>query len=557
MLVNGFVVNGIVVNGGEESVLPHTGIGGSGRYVSTAELQRLLAGNFGVWPRVKIADANGELWDYSVRGRQDWGMAIEWSGDIDAPIATATVRIWREQVQINRSLAPFRSESSWNRDGPAVFTGRFIQIDVATPALGERPSESDYHTLFQGYTDGVDSAETPMVIDARDIGAQIQDAFLIEDGTSIGATDPDLIQTRIQEVLDAAELPVAVDLYVPVAPDPLVYVPPRVRKTQPVMEAVQDIAATNAWDLRARWSDELQNFVLTYKDPGRNRTDVDFSLPPSAYFSVKQLKVDRTDVRNDVTVTYKDILTGFREAVRRSDATSVERYGRRMMIVKEDDNSPINSAELAIIMQNQILADFAEPKATSAVEMPFFWPVELHNRIRLEPNGVHMDDDLDLGVVGYRHTIDEHQSRTYIQARGNAAGKYFQWLTRGGIATDTPTSVPGDTLFSSLRQTPNYASDEVEMSFVWGGPALTGGQYFSIAVSVGGAAYGAWEYLGSFTSYTYSFPGDIEPIDDPSDPDISTARLVFKVKMSTPFFPSDLTVATSAESSVTYRVVPP
>ncbi len=556
MLVNGFAVNAIVINGGTESVLPHTGAAGSGRYVSTTELRRLLSGSYGVWPRVKIADANGELWDYSVRGRQDWGMAIEWSGDIDAPIATATVRIWREQVQINRSLAPFRSDSSWNRDGPAVFTGRFIQIDVATPPLGQRPSESDYRTLFQGYTDGVDSAETPMVIDARDIGAQIQDVFLIEDGTSIGATDPDLIQTRIQEVLDAAELPVAVDLYVPVAPDPLVYVPPRVRKTQPVMEAVQDIAATNAWDLRARWSDELQNFVLTYKDPGRNRTDVDFSLPPSAYFSVKQLKVDRTDVRNDVTVTYKDILTGFREAVRRSDATSVERYGRRMMIVQEDDNSPINSAELAIIMQNQILADFAEPKATSAVEMPFFWPVELHNRIRLEPNGVHMDDDLDLGVVAYRHAIDERQSRTYIQTRGNAAGKYFQWLTRGGIATDAPSSVPGDALFSSLRQTPNYSSDEIDLSFVWGGDALTGAEHFSIAISVNDQAYGAWIDVGTLTGYLYSFPGNIEPVDDPTDPDMLFVRVAFKARMSIPLFIGEAVVATSAESSVTYRVVP-
>ncbi len=557
MLVNGWAVNAVVVIGGTESVLPHSGTAGSGRYVSTAELHRLLTGNYGVWPRVKVADAAGAIWDYSARDRLDWGMAIEWQGDIDAPIGNATVRLWREHQWSNRSLAPLRSDSTYNRHGPALDTGRFIQIEVATPALGSTPSESDYHVVFQGIIDAIDFAETPLTIEARDIGAQIQDAWLIEDGTSIGATDPDLIQTRLQEVLDAADLPVAVDLYVPVAPDPAVYVPVRVIKTQTVMDAVQDLAATNAWDLRARWSDELHNFALTYKDPGRTRTDVDFALPPSAYFSVKQMKVDRTDVRNDIVVIYTNLLTSTRESARVWDATSIERYGRRVLVIQEDETSPINAEDLALTMAYLILADFASPKATSAIEMPFFWPVELHNRIRLEPNGVHMDDDLDLGVVSYHHAIDERQSRTYVQCRGTAAGKYWQWLTRSVSGAPAPASVATAALFANLRQTPNFATDEVELSFDWRGDALTGGQYFAIAISVGGDAFGAWISNGSSTSYTYSFPGDIEPVADPSDPEISTARLVFKVQMATPFFPHDLVIATSAESSITYRVVPP
>jgi hypothetical protein len=553
MLINAYAINAIVINGGEESLLPHSGEPGSGRYVSDEELARLLEGNYGVWPRVKIADAAGVIQDYSVRGSRDWGMAISYEGNIDAPIATATVKLWREHLATLRSLAPLRSDSAWNADGPAINVGRFIQIEVACPELGVLPAESDYRVVFQGYIDSVDWAETPMTIEARDLGAQIQDAFLIEDGTSIGVTDPDLIQTRIQEVLDAAELPVAVELYVPVIPDPAVYVPKRVRKTQPVMEAVQDVASTNAWDLRARWSDALQNFVLTYKDPGRTRTDVDFTLPPSAYFGIKQMKIDATDVRNDVTVTYKDILTGFREAVRRSDPVSVARYGRRMMVVQEDDNSPINSQDLAIVMQNEILADFADPKASLAAEMPYFWPLELHDRIRFPSNGIHMDGDLDLGVVAYRHTIDEHQSRTYLQDRGNAAGKYWQWLLRNGTASGVPSSVPGSDLFTNLRQTPNYASDEIDLAFAWGGAALTGAEHFSVAISVNDQAYGAWIDVGSSTSYLYSFPGNIEPVVDPRRSP-TTSRVAFKARMSLPIGFGEVTVATSAECSVTYNV---
>lgn len=554
MLINGFGINEVVINGGDESALPHSGAAGSGRYISDTELALLLSGNYGIWPRVKIADATGVIQDYSIRGGRDWGMALEYGGDIDAPISTATVKLWREDLVTGHSLAPFRSDSSWNADGPAIDTGRFIQIDVACPPLGQVPTEADYHVVFQGYIDGVDAADTPITIEARDIGAQIQDAYLIEDGTSIGATDPDLIQTRLQEVLDAADLPTAVDLYVPVLPDPAVYVPPRVIKTQTVMEAVQDLAATNAWDLRARWSDELQNFALTYKDPGRLRTDVDFTLPPSAYFTVKQMKTDRTDVRNDIVVIYTDILTSTRESARVWDATSIARYGRRMLVIQEDESSPINSEALALAMGNDILIDFASPKATAAVEMPYFWPLELHDRLRFTPNGIHMDADLDLGAVTYRHTLDEKQSRTYVQCRGNAAGKYWQWLSRGAPGP-VPSSVALAALFANLRQTPNYATDEVDLSFDWLGASLTGGQHFSIAISVNDQAYAPWIDLGSSTSYLYSFPGNIEPVSDPSDPDMLTVRLAFKVKMAQPLGFGEVAIATSAESSVNYRVV--
>jgi hypothetical protein len=103
MLINAYAINAIVINGGEESLLPHSGEPGSGRYVSDDELARLLEGNYGVWPRVKIADAAGVIQDYSVRGSRDWGMAISYEGNIDAPIATATVKLWREH---SRRSAP-------------------------------------------------------------------------------------------------------------------------------------------------------------------------------------------------------------------------------------------------------------------------------------------------------------------------------------------------------------------------------------------------------------------------------------------------------------------
>lgn len=558
MLLNASVLNSVVLNGGGSSTAaPHSGLPGSGRFVSDDELDLLLNGNYHTHCRVWIADVNGVLQDYSIRGDEDWTDGVELSGDIDAPISTASVKLWREDPVTGHSLAPFRSNSAWNADGAAIDAGRFLQIDVACLPLGDSPTDADWRVLFQGTTDEVDWEANPLTVTARDLGAQLADAFFV--GVTTVGSEPALVQTRIQETLDSAGMLTAVDLNVPVAPDPAVYVSLYGTQVGPVMDAVQSLAQYNGWVLRYRWSDALQRFAFTFYDPGRDKTDPDFIIGPSQYITVSQMKIDRLDVRNDVTVTFRlDNDTGAdRTSVRKADATSIARYGMRSVVINEADDSQVNSYESANLLAELVLFDLAEPKATKAVDMPFFWPVELHDLLRFPPNSVHSDDELNLFVVSIKHTIDNRQARTQLTTRGTGASSFWNWLRRRPARTPDPVPTPeGSPFFSNLRQAPDYVNDQIGLSFDVNADLLAITDHFVVLVQFGAYSdFGAGVSIGTSTSYTYTAPTDIEP---PRAPTVETEQIVtvsFKVQAKFPAGFGYITLAESAVCTQTYLAI--
>ncbi len=562
MLVNGWAVNAVVVNGGIEGIAPHSGEPGSGRYVSDAEVERILTKNFGVWPRVWVADAFGVMRDYSTRDQLDWAVAVEMAGDIDAPISTATVKLWREHLPTLRSLAPLRSDSVYNVDGPAINAGRRIQIDVACPALGATPTEDDYRIVFQGYVDSVDWAANPMTLECRDLGAQIQDMWF-QSPNFIGtdeATEP--IQQAIADLLERGRLTVHVPLYVPLAPDPDVEVGIFSFAVEPVMTAVQRLAQVNGWDLRYRFADEFGEFRFTFKDPGRLKTEPDFTLWPYSLIDIKQIKIDRTQIRNEVTVGFRpdNDLGNDRDQRTASDGVSANKYGVQSMVIQEDDTSPINTAELAQLMADLIVFDLAEPKADKIVELPYCWFLELQNLIRFPSNDVTHDGDLDLAIVSYRHVINQSQSRTTLTTRGSPAGDYWQWTQRRPVRpVDVPESDAMSRLFSDLAQTPDYATDHIVFSFTWNGPALgdiNPSAYYGIQVQTSAIGpFSSTINLGTDTFYDFTLAEDIEPFDTPSDSHPQTVQISFRAVVAIPAFGADIIAYRSSIQTVTYRVV--
>jgi len=572
MLLNAYAINAIVINGGAETSLGgHFGAPG-GRYVSDEEVDRILTGNYGIWPRVWVEDAAGAMRDYSVRDSLDWGVAVELQGDIDAPISTATVKLWREQMGTMRTLAPLRSNAAYNVNGPAINAGRKIQIDVACPGLGATPTEDDYRIVFQGYVDSVDWAANPMTLECRDKGAVLADAWYIGP-TLIGASDATQpIQDALVEMLEKASSEFHTPLYVPVLPDPEVDVggfKAGDPNGEPVMDALQRLVQVNGWDLRYRFADAYGEFRLTFKDPGRLKTEPDFTLWPYSYIDIKQLKIDRIGVRNEIWVWYRPdndlgneravVLGTYPEPVFDSRTSG---YGRRVMVIQEADDSPINSEESAQRMADLITFDLAFPKADKIVEMPFCWFLELQDLIRFPSNGVHWDGDLDLAIVGYRHVIDQQQSRTTLTTRGSPAGSFFRWLSRRpSTGPDNPTDDHNNGLFSNLKQTPNYSTDHIVFSFDWNGPALINyGASAEYAVSVQTSAIGPFSAaipLGTDTFLDFTLTDDIEPFDDPGESRPQTVQISFKAMIGIDFGGSIgfQTFVESGVNTVTYRVI--
>lgn len=532
MLVNGSAVNAVLLDGGPFSsggggVGEPGGAGGltGGRYVNGLDVIFLTTSpNQAVYARVKIADADGVIKDYSTRSGINWVHSVEYSETVDAPIATATAKLWRQVGQ--KSLAPLKTDSSYNQTpfveadlslgtGPAIDAGRIIIIDTATIPQGTLPSTDDWHRVFEGTIDSIDWSQNPIVIEARDKGAALADTWFPVPNTII--PDPANIQGALAELLDLGHLDTVTPLYVPVLPDPEVVVGGFSYAIEPVLDALLRVSQINGWDLRHRFIDIYQEFRLTFKDPGRGKETPDFFFDASMYRDVTQLKIDRTPIRNDVSISFRPGNdTGVdRVTVSTYDPESVRRYGRRSMVIQEADDSPINSSDSALLMAQLIVYDLAQPMADKAVDMPYFWPLEIHNLIQFEANLVHSDEILDLFVVGLKHVITDTQARSFLTLRGTP-GSYYRWLARrpvvpgGGVPTDPDGDAPVPGGFGNLSQTPDFGTDHVDLNWGWGGdPTAT----FDVYTQLGSGGF--TPTATGLTSPTYDFDTgtNIEPFD--------------------------------------------
>ncbi len=458
MLLNAWAVNGIVLNGPSASS------------TETAEdLSLLLSGpGYAVFARVRIADAESEMREYSSRNGIDWIHSIEYGGDIDAPIATATVRLLRSFGRKN--LAPLDEDSSFNANGPSIDSGRRIQIDTAIVPLNTLRSEVDdaaWQMVFDGYVDKVNWQSNPLEVSARDLGSVLADAWYAGRDTFIDEEGQPL-EDVMQWALDGLALEQAVQLYVPVA-----YTGALVTTFAYDIEAGFDalirLAQVAGWDLRYRWSEAHQAFVLTFKDPGRDKVTPDYTFTSRHYIEVTNLAIDRIPIRNDITIQFPDSeAMGATAAIRHHNPTSVSRYGRRSMVIQEETTSPIDTTAEAERLVDLILADIADPKAEQSVDMPYFPLVELHDLIRWEANGVHYSVPQDWSVVSYRHTLTDDKTRTMLMTRGSPAGSWWQWLRRkGGIEPVTPIAPPAPPGFSALAQVGDDGADTIELSWTW------------------------------------------------------------------------------------------
>lgn len=540
MLINGWAINAVVLDGVGGGGI---GVGDAIRYISAEELDRITnSAAFAVFFRVKIPDANGTVWDYSKRNNVDWCHSCEYEGNIDAPISTATVKLWREKDR--KSLAPLRSDSSFNADGPSIDSGRRILVDVATADLGTQQSdieEADWHTVFDGFIDSVNWAKNPIVLECRDAGAQLSDTWYNTPDVVVPVSGSDEIQQVLQTLIDLLQLDNTITLRVPDLPSPPVIVGAFRYDIESGIEPLLRLAQINGWDVRFRWSDSDQAFRLTYKDPGRDKVDPDYTITSSQYIDVNDLKIDRTPIRNDITIWFSNAdLGGDRTFIRVSSLTSIRRYGRRSMVLQEASDSPIQDTDTATFMAQLALFDIAEPYADQVVEMFYFWPLELHQLIRFAANLTHSDTPLDLAVVAYKHILQDKQSRTLITGRGKPAGSYWQWLTRkpvgpGGTPPTNPDGSPGTPPgFSGFASLADFAADTIAFSWVWGSdPSATFEVFIQVAIgSTFNTGFVSQGSTGTTPAYTFDISGlsNIEPFrDPPADPQTSVNVSIYVV----------------------------
>src|SRR5690606_4059654 len=170
------------------------------------------------------------------------------------------------------------------------------------------------------------------------------------------------------------------------------------------------------------------------------------------------LEITDRDIRNVVTVTYRNSATGDRESVTVQDDDSIDTYGPRAMQIEEGDASLIDTPEEAQRLANAALADLKDMTATTQIQTPLLPTLDVFSGIVVTDPRVSSTDDF-FGVESVRHVIDfeARQFRTEAVAAGRVIGGHHRWLqmqTRPG-KKDMPYTTADRIVTGTFELTPD------------------------------------------------------------------------------------------------------
>src|SRR5690606_16610 len=319
--------------------------------------------------------------------------------------------------------------------------------------------DTGWIALFHGLLGDAIRTSGPVVeCDARDLAKRLQDTYILtprEYGSEAGTPAEDVIQQIIDDNLGPGE----VTLYFPsgtasdprpIAESPGFMVTPYVVEYMSVWDAIQQVAAQFGWFLGYRWHPNTGAMQLILMEPPRNKdastADFHFSWEDAIY--TQDLAITDRDIRNIVTVTFRNSATGERESVTVQDDASIATYGPRAMQIEEGDASLIDTPEEAQRLANAALADLKDMTATTQIQMPLLPTLDVFSGIVVTDPRLSSTDDF-YGVESVRHTLDfeARQFRTEAVAAGRVIGGRHRWLQKqtrpGQAAPPSPELVVG------------------------------------------------------------------------------------------------------------------
>jgi hypothetical protein len=277
--------------------------------------------------------------------------------------------------------------------------------------------------------------------------------------SSYGSTGGTPVETVIQDIIDDNVPNDDGTVYGYIGGTPTLYTPsspsfdilPYYQKREPVQTAIETLAAMIGWNVKYRWHDTVRDFRLTLYEPERTISTPQHTFTTDEIIEVTRASIIAKDIRNAVEVIYSDVADpdengqARRVSVRRTDPTSIGKYGYRLCQIAEASTSQIDTYQEAVDLADAILSDLDEPKAEITVEMPFRRFVDLADYYRLPADGRHWDAAKDVAVVGYGHSFSDGVATTTLTLRGKPASANAGWNIRfvsPSFAPNQPTTSP-------------------------------------------------------------------------------------------------------------------
>lgn len=388
------------------------------RTLSAPKIAALAATHRRPWRRLEVDDGDGSFNDLTHAL-----VAGEISSSADRQVISGTFRLLRSDSEVSpKSLSPYVSD--------ALDAGRWIRLYYTVTQPGDpAPTSGDYDLIFDGQIDYVDAASGEIEIVARDwIGTLLADRDIkwvrtIPQGTSL----EDVIVQLIELGKSFA------DPDVPFEAEPtgvnigeIVEVTP-----QKLLEAVRDVANRIGWQLRPRWSDTENGYVLAFYEPKRDNSVAPvWTFPASRWRRLDRLARSREDVLNHIQISFRDAATGRRLQVTDHDDESIERFGEHWAEVVEADESVINSAERALALLAAMISDRAFPDVDASVVVPFHPYLDIDDRVTFGASPRTHTTDQTLAIFGYTHRWGPGEEQTILDVRGKPTGGIAKWKGR-------------------------------------------------------------------------------------------------------------------------------
>ena len=400
----------------------------------------------------------------------DWFVSARWSHQVDHPCADATIVVARENDGL--SLSPLISASPLNNTGggyaPLLNPGRYIRLETACVGPGESPTD-EWRNVFEGKIDKVNAKGKKNVItlSCRDLGAYLLDKFIKDEieyipdeETAIeGEYFGDPVESVMQQMLADNSYGTNSEEVTLQTPDgsPGWVIGPFKQIQEPLLIAQRKLASQIGWVARYKYTTD-DNFEYCLFNPFREKTEVDYTLSGNHYHDVPIFDVEDKNVRNFWRIKYFNKSSLQIDSVERSSEESIAEFGERFAEITEGDASNIDTQVEAERMGDAALADTSIPKFNNAIEMLYFWLVEVGDLVQLNANSVHYDSGQTLAVVAWQHEISSTRTRTKITFRGKPAGAYESWLRHR-----PPPPLPS--VIMTVNWTPSGLGDQLEETF--------------------------------------------------------------------------------------------
>lgn len=394
------------------------------RTLNADERALLASRHFNIHARLWVRDPEGKWVNVSALGGENYLKSAAWEHNLDQPVSSGTFVLRRESN--GQSIAPFLRGLA-RLDGtftPFLTPGAHIRLETAvTPP---NASFASWRSVFAGKIDEVDAAraDSDITLSCRDMGALLLDAQ-IERQTTYGSESGVPVLTVMTQMMEDV-LGFGAPTIQVVGAGPSLNVTSYRQDEKSLLEAMRDLALqAGGYDLRQGF-DAQGKSLLTLSEIQRSTPPVAAIFGPSEWVELDELRLSDATVANAVRVRYQ-AANGRKLEVAVQDNASIRQYGRRPRTLEAPAMATQLEAEAAALA---MLADLAQLPTFQSIQLPYFWPIQLGDYCRFEPDGVNYTSAIHGGVVSIRHSISNGSGRTTIRTRTKPSAATYEWLRR-------------------------------------------------------------------------------------------------------------------------------